>query len=127
MISKKELTTETDFQNSKKIYIIGSKPTIRVPFREITLSPTKSHAGQETENAPMRVYDTSGPWTDPEFHGDVRKGLSPMRAEWIRGRGDVEEIKGRSVHPRDNGYLSQNTCSRLPSGQMAGAIWRNSP
>ena len=55
----------------------------------------------------MRVYDTSGPWGDPDFHGDVTQGLPPLRAKWIRERGDVEEINGREVQPIDDGFLSE--------------------
>src|SRR5205085_10969894 len=57
-------------------------------------------------NEPVRVYDTSGPWSDPDFHGDVEQGLPPLRSDWIRARGDVEEIEGRRVTPIDDGYLS---------------------
>src|SRR5437016_5835194 len=58
-------------------------------------------------NEPVRVYDTSGPWGDPDFHGDVTQGLPPLRAKWIRERGDVEEIDGRRVQPIDDGLLSE--------------------
>ena len=53
------------------------------------------------------MYDTSGPWGDPDFHGDVTQGLPPLRAKWIRERGDVKTIAGRVVTPVDDGYLSQ--------------------
>jgi phosphomethylpyrimidine synthase len=58
-------------------------------------------------NEPVRVYDTSGPWGDADFHGDVTQGLPPLRAKWIRERADVEEYEGRRVQPIDDGYLSQ--------------------
>ncbi len=94
--------------NSKKIYVSGKiHPDIRVPFREISLAPTKSLNGEIEVNESMRVYDTSGPWGDPAFHGDVMQGLPPLRAKWIRGRGEVEEIDGRAVLPADDGYLSE--------------------
>jgi hypothetical protein len=93
--------------NSRKVYVSGkSHPDIRVPFREISLAPTKTMNGQIEVNEPVRVYDTSGPWADPGFHGDVTQGLPPLRGKWICDRGDVEEITGRAVHPQDNGYLS---------------------
>jgi len=93
--------------NSKKIYVSGTlHKDIRVPFREIRLAPTKSINGQIEVNEPVRVYDTSGPWGDPDFRGDVEQGLPPLRAKWIRGRGDVEEYAGREVRPIDDGYLS---------------------
>src|SRR5215472_12105047 len=75
--------------NSKKIYVDGELHSdIRVPFREISLSPTKSVIGEIEINEPVRVYDTSGSWGDPEFHGDVTQGLPPVRSKWIRERGD---------------------------------------
>jgi len=94
--------------NSNKIYVSGKlHPEIRVPFREITLAPTKSSNGQIEVNDPVRVYDTSGPWGDPAFHGDVTQGLLPLRGKWIRDRADVEKYEGRKVQPIDDGYLSQ--------------------
>jgi len=93
--------------NSRKVYIKGALHTnIQVPFREINLAWTKTMSGEIEVNEPVRVYDTSGPWGDPEFHGDVEQGLPPFRAKWIRERGDVEEIEGRKVQPIDDGYLS---------------------
>ena len=64
-------------------------------------------SGEVEVNEPVRVYDTSGPWGDPDFHGDVTQGLPPLRAQWIRERGDVEEINGREVQPIDDGFLSE--------------------
>ena len=94
--------------NSKKIYVSARlHPDIRVPFREISLAPTKSINGEIEINEPVRVYDTSGPWGDPDFHGDVTQGLPPLRAKWIRERGDIEEINGRAASPRDDGYFSE--------------------
>jgi phosphomethylpyrimidine synthase len=96
-----------NFPNSRKVYVKGKlHPDIRVPFREISLSPTKSMNGEIEVNEPVRVYDTSGPWGDPDFHGDVEQGLPPLRAKWIRDRGDVEEYEGRTVKPIDDGWLS---------------------
>jgi phosphomethylpyrimidine synthase len=65
---------------------------LRVPFREITLSPTKSYTGRSEANEPLRVYDCSGPWGDHSFEGDVEQGLPALRRNWILGRGDVEEV-----------------------------------
>src|SRR6266850_1489959 len=93
--------------DSNKTFISGKRPPdVRVPFREITLAPTKSMNGEIEINEPVRVYDTSGPWGDPDFHGDVTQGLPPLRAKWIRERGDVESVAGRTVTPADDGYLS---------------------
>ncbi len=93
--------------NSKKVFVDGQiHSDVRVPFREITLTPTKSFDGRMEANDPVRVYDCSGPWGDPAFHGNSDEGLPALRAKWIRARGDVEEYDGRQVKPQDNGYLS---------------------
>src|SRR3954467_13966039 len=98
---------ETRLPNSKKVYVSGELHSeIKVPFREISLAPTKSMSGEIEVNEPVRVYDTSGPWGDPEFAGDVEQGLPPVRAKWSRDRGDVEEYEGRRVSPIDDGFLS---------------------
>ena len=95
--------------NSKRVYLPGVlHPQLRVPMREISLSPTKGFNGEIEVNEPVRVYDCSGPWGDPEFHGDVERGLPALRRDWVIERGDVEEYDGRPVTARDNGYLSNN-------------------
>src|SRR4030095_8871553 len=93
--------------NSRKIYVPGKlHADLRVPFREISLAPTKSINGEIEANKPVRVYDTSGPWGDAAADVDVTRGLPPLRAKWIRNRADVEEVEGRAVRPIDDGYLS---------------------
>ena len=77
--------------NSKKYYVAGSRPDIRVPMREITLSDTHLNNGSET-NAPIYVYDCSGPYTDPAVKIDIRSGLAEMRADWIAERDDTEAL-----------------------------------
>ncbi len=107
-------TAHTPLPNSRKIYVESNGTTrndgqhnLRVPFREISLSPTRNHITNELEeNAPVRVYDASGAWGDPNFKGDVRDGLPCVRREWIVARGDVEEYIGREVSPQDDGYLT---------------------
>ncbi len=94
------------FPNSKRVYIQGSHSDIRVPMREIALSPTRMPDGTLSENDPVRVYDTSGPWGDPNFRGDPTRGLPPVRKNWILERGDVEPYAGRTARPSDDGYLS---------------------
>ena len=91
---------------SKRVYVEGTLPGVRVPMREIALSPTKAFNGKIEENEPVRVYDCSGPWGDPDFTGTSDEGLPALRAAWIKERGDVEEYDGREVLPQDNGYLS---------------------
>ncbi|MBM3350807.1 MAG: phosphomethylpyrimidine synthase ThiC [Betaproteobacteria bacterium] len=81
------------FAKSRKIYVAGSRPDIRVPFREISLSDTPSAFGAE-KNPPVVVYDTSGPYTDPSVKIDIRNGLSALRAQWIEERNDTEQLDG---------------------------------
>jgi phosphomethylpyrimidine synthase len=77
--------------NSRKIHVEGSRPDIRVPMREIGQSETPASFGAE-KNPPIVVYDTSGPYTDPEAKIDIRSGLAPLRAGWIAERGDTVEL-----------------------------------
>ena len=84
-----------------------NKHDLRVPLREIALSPSKDFDGTLAENPPVRVYDTSGVWTDPKTKCDVFEGLPALRRDWIVGRGDVEEYVGREILPQDNGYLTK--------------------
>jgi phosphomethylpyrimidine synthase len=79
--------------NSKKVYVGGRvHADLRVPFREIGLNPTKSFNGRVEANAAVRVYDCSGAWSDPDFHGEVEQGLPALRQPWIKARGDIEEV-----------------------------------
>jgi phosphomethylpyrimidine synthase len=81
---------------SKKTYVTGGKDgSLRVPFREVALEPSANEP-------PVRLYDTSGPYTDESVKIDVYQGLPRMRDAWIRARGDVEEYDGREVRPEDN-------------------------
>ena len=88
------------FPASKKIYVEGSRPDIRVPMREITLTPTPV-AGADGQtimepNPELRVYDTSGPYTDPQVDIDIRRGLDSVREQWIVDRADTEVLSGDS-------------------------------
>jgi len=83
------------FPRSRKVYVEGSRPDIRVPMREISLHDTPTDFGGES-NAPVLVYDTSGPYTDPSVVIDVRKGLADVRSAWIDARGDTERLAGLS-------------------------------
>ncbi len=86
--------TGQPFPNSHKVYVEGTQDNVRVGMREITLSDTFIGGTEENPvfepNAPIRVYDTSGPYTDPDFQLDVRKGLEKYREKWIESRGDTE-------------------------------------
>ncbi|AUL74595.1 phosphomethylpyrimidine synthase ThiC [Pseudoalteromonas sp. 13-15] len=88
--------TGQPFPNSQKVYVEGSQPGVRVGMREITLSDTFIGGTDENpvyeSNEPLRVYDTSGPYTDPNFELDVRKGLPKFREQWIAGRNDTEVL-----------------------------------
>jgi phosphomethylpyrimidine synthase len=77
------------FPASRKIYVEGSRPDIRVPMREIALSDTVTSSGTE-KNPSLTVYDTSGPYTDPAVSIDIRQGLADVRTAWIEERGDTE-------------------------------------
>ncbi len=110
MIAKPEFIephSSVPLPKSTRVHVQGLlHPDIRVPLREIALSPTNAVNGRVEPNAPVRVYDCSGPWGDPEFKGDVTQGLPALRRDWILRRDDVGEYDGRAVHPMDNGYLS---------------------
>src|SRR6185369_8840082 len=80
-------------QNSRQIYVEGSRPDIRVPMREISQSDTDTAFGGE-KNPPIYVYDCSGPYSDPAARIDIRSGLPALRAQWIAERGDTEELAG---------------------------------
>ncbi len=85
---------------SRKVYASGcAHPELRVPFREVAVHPTANEP-------PVTIYDPSGPYTDPNATIDINQGLARPRTEWVKARGDVEEIEGRAVKPEDNGNLS---------------------
>ena len=91
--------TRTPFPGSAKIYIEGSRPDIRVPFREVTLTDTLVSEGAETRreaNPPLRLFDVSGVYTDPDVAIDVTRGLQPLRGAWINERQDTEALDGIS-------------------------------
>ncbi|MES5055901.1 phosphomethylpyrimidine synthase ThiC [Bacillus velezensis] len=115
-VQQANISIMSSFSGSKKVYAEGSSPDIRVPMREISLSPTTGAFGEE-ENAPVRVYDTSGPYTDPDVQIDIHEGLGALRTKWITGRGDVEEYNGRTVRPEDNGYKKEGRAAEYPGLQ----------
>jgi phosphomethylpyrimidine synthase len=144
------------FPASRKVYVRGTRPDVRVPMREIELTPTRVHAGPAgptsaagaaaegvakmaaaagptaappaaIPNAPLLVYDTSGPYTDPAAAIDVRRGLAPLRRPWILERGDVVELptvsseygRRRAADPRLDGLRFANP--RRPLRARPGA------
>ena len=90
----------TAFPNSQRIYITGSQPDIRIPMREIQLSPTLIGGNKENPqfeaNEAVPVYDTSGPYGDPDVAINVQQGIAKLRQPWIAARGDSEELDDRS-------------------------------
>ncbi len=102
-----EILTREPLPASKKIYIKGKiHKDIRVPMREISL----------TNGEKLGVYDTSGVYTDPSVEISVENGITPIRKEWIKLRGDVEEYEGRIMAPRDNGYSSEEQLEGATAG-----------
>ena len=95
---------------SRKIHVVGSRPDVRVPMREIAQSDTPASFGAEV-NPPLAVYDTSGPYTDPTVDIDIRSGLPPLRARWIEERGDSAEL---------DGLTSAYGRARLADAELAG-------
>ncbi|WP_049628146.1 phosphomethylpyrimidine synthase ThiC [Bacillus sp. JFL15] len=115
-VQQANISIMSSFSGSKKVYVKGSSPDIRVPMREISLSPTTGAFGEE-ENPPVRVYDTSGPYTDPDVQIQIHEGLKPLRTKWITKRGDVEKYNGRAVKPEDNGYKKEGRAAEYPGLQ----------
>lgn len=103
--SNEAIPDVSSFPGSRKVYVQGSRQDIKVPMREIALNPTEG-ADRVQVNPPVRVYDSSGPYTDSEIQTDIRKGLPLNRRNWILERNDVEEYTGRTIKPEDNGYKS---------------------
>ncbi|NWG38933.1 MAG: phosphomethylpyrimidine synthase ThiC, partial [Hydrogenophilaceae bacterium] len=100
--------------NSRKIYVQGSRPDIRVPMREISQSDTPTQFGGE-KNPPIFVYDCSGPYTDPAVKIDIRQGLPALRAKWIEERGDTEVLPGlSSEYGRQRAKLADLAALRFP-------------
>ena len=110
---KVNISTDPISPKSKKVYVSGTiHSDIKVPFREISLSASTTVNGNgngngnhiEQDESSLIVYDTSGPYTDPDAKIDIREGLDPIRLPWIISRGDVEYYDGRKIEPKDDGY-----------------------
>jgi len=110
---------------SRKIYVTGQiHPSVRVPMREISQAPSvrlfgAQSAGESIQNPSVTVYDTSGPYTDPDAKIDLHRGLAPLRLPWIEARGNTEPYDGRTVRPEDNGRTRVDPTShveRFPDG-----------
>ncbi|MFK4290860.1 MULTISPECIES: phosphomethylpyrimidine synthase ThiC [Bacillus] len=97
-VSAEQIELKSSLPGSKKVYVDGTREGMKVPMREIEQSDTNG-----VQNPPIRVYDTSGPYTDPEYKVELEKGLQAPRHSWTVGRGDVEAYEGREVKPEDDG------------------------
>ncbi|HMM13044.1 MAG TPA: phosphomethylpyrimidine synthase ThiC [Parvibaculum sp.] len=105
-IHAKPSVTTGPLPASRKVYTSPAAfPELNVPFREIALHPS-------AKEPPVRVYDTSGPYTDPDAVIDVEKGLPRMREAWIEARGGTERYEGRALKPEDNGNVSDTHLAR---------------
>ncbi len=110
--------TRTPFPGSHKVYLEGQRPDIRVPFREITLGDTLVDDGaggsRREPNPPLRVYDASGPYTDPQATIDITRGLPPLRAAWIADRADTVALPGiSSAYGRERLHDPKLTALRM--------------
>ena len=104
------------FPQSRKVYVAGSKPEIRVGMREITQHATLDGAGNVLEeNPPITVYDTSGPYSDPEITLDLRYGLPPLRSPWLEQRENIETVESKT-NERDTAFPGSRTVLRARSG-----------
>lgn len=97
-VSAEQIELKSSLPGSKKVYVDGTREGIKVPMREIEQSDTNG-----VQNPPIRVYDTSGPYTDPEYKVELEKGIPTPRHSWTLGRGDVEAYEGREIKPEDDG------------------------
>ncbi|MFA2810236.1 phosphomethylpyrimidine synthase ThiC [Bacillus cereus] len=97
-VSAEQIELKSSLPGSKKVYVDGTREGMKVPMREIEQSDTNG-----VQNPPIRVYDTSGPYTDPEYKVELYKGIPTPRHSWTLGRGDVEAYEGREIKPEDDG------------------------
>lgn len=117
MIKKNETDSDygSHFPKSRKVFKEGELEGVRVPFREVSLSPTETHTGDKIENPPIWVYDTSGPWTDPNLVCKEREGVPAVRAKWIVDRCDTEvETEPRGFVEGDDGKKGKGTRDPFP-------------
>lgn len=99
-IPREQVISRTPFPRSRKVYVKGSIHNIKVAMREVSLRETKLHGkfDEAETNAPVTIYDTSGPYTDPNIEIDIKQGLPRLREQWIKDRGDVEQLEHVSSH-----------------------------
>ncbi|MDE2842894.1 MAG: phosphomethylpyrimidine synthase ThiC, partial [Chloroflexota bacterium] len=118
-----EIQGKSAFPASKKVYITGSREDVKVPFREVTLTPTSGRFGDE-QNLPLNIYDTSGPYTDDAARLHLGQGLPALRRPWILERGDVEEYDAAPVIYRgqDKGQPFPSLTRRPLRGKAGRAV-----
>ncbi|MBW5446964.1 phosphomethylpyrimidine synthase ThiC [Cohnella sp. CFH 77786] len=109
---------------SRKTYVQGSREDIRVPMREIALADSRGRDGTPQPNEPVRVYDTSGPYTEEGYRADVRQGLAALRSAWIAERGDTEAYDGRGIKPEDNGFATEERAKEKGAERFPGLTRR---
>src|SRR6516162_5871458 len=116
-------TSNYSYPKSRRLYVAGARfPEIQVSLRAVEQSPTRATDKRAEANPAVHVYDTSGPWGDPTIECDVRKGLPPLRRNWILRRTDVAEYDGRQARPQDDGYLSQLHAQKAMNGDRRGRL-----
>ena len=103
--------TTGPIRGSRKIHVEG-RDGLQVAMRAVDLEPSSGEP-------PVVLYDTSGPYTDPARRIDIMAGLHELRRDWIRSRGDVEEVAQREVRPEDNGQLSKDEFRSVAAPRMA--------
>ncbi|MGN6619635.1 MAG: phosphomethylpyrimidine synthase ThiC, partial [Sphingomonas sp.] len=100
--------TTGPIRGSRKVHVPARTGSgVRVAMREIELEPSSGEA-------PLRVYDTSGPYTDPNARIDIMAGLPALRRDWILARGDVESYDAREIRPEDNGLTGPDRSAGVP-------------
>ena len=93
--------------NSRKIFVQGSRKDIQVAMREVSLTDTPLENGEFEKNPPITIYDTSGPYTDPNAEIDIRKGLDELRRTWVEERNDTDLLTGFSSEYRSEEHTSE--------------------
>src|SRR5258707_3161091 len=111
VVRRTNLMATSPLQKSRRIYVNG-RPNVRFGLRQVEQSPTRLPDGNSENNPPVNLYDTSGPWGDPDQEHDIRKGIPPLRREWILQRGDVSEYEGRFKRRQDDWDLSESPAKK---------------
>jgi len=114
---------EKPLPNSRRIYIHGQQPDVRVPFREIDQNSTRNFKGELEENPPVRVYDTSGPYGDPSFIATVREGMPGCAGNGSWAAVMWKEYEGRALQPIDDGYLTFDAASHA-APKKTKDVWK---